>query len=367
MAAAQQGIKIGLLFDFVFPPPSSWDVKADFIGGLTLTFDEATEDGLLDRPVELVERWVEGLPRGAVKPVVDAWQELADEGCVLIIGPMISENAIAVREHIDRGGFVPSLTWSGTDEWLGHWTFAVSDGNLSVESAFIAHLAARAGHRRLGVSYERSIIGSEYLSWLRQACDREGIDIVATHPIAQTEADATDLVAALQAASPDAIAHVGFGLGLLRINMALGAAGWDPPRYTTTAWENCFLNDDLFKAFVGWVGLEHYDEENPVGEAFLDRFEKRFDRRQGYAYPLYAHDIGRVVAQALAHAQPLSPSGVRAGLERVRLLPAACGSAGNLLSLGPYAHRAWNDPRYLVARSVGADTTTTEFRGRYDG
>jgi branched-chain amino acid transport system substrate-binding protein len=364
---AHSGIKVGVLVDFVYPAPGVWDVKADFIDGLELTFEEAFASGLIDRPIELVERWVEGLPRGAVKPVLDAYDELVDEGCVVIIGPLISENAIPLREHIERGGFVPSISWCGTEAWLGEWTFALSDGSLTEEPYVIASLLAEAGHRRIGVSYERSAIGTEYLHYLRQACDLEGLEIVATATIAQTVSDATDLVDALHLPNVDAIVHVGFGLGLVRINEALAAAGWDPPRYTTTAWETCYVSDELFEAFQGWIGIAHYDETNTVGQTWLDRFEAKYGRRPEYEYSLYPHDVGRVIATALARAEPISPTGVKLGLEQVKMLHAACGSPGTRISFGNQRRNGWHGVGYLTARSINDDLKSTRLRGRAIG
>lgn len=360
-------IKIGLLFDLVFPEPGSWKVQQDFIDGVQMAIDEGLERGLIDRSVELIRRDVNGLPRGSTKAVVDAWQEIVDEGAILILGPMITENAVVVREHVERGNFVPSISWAGSEDWLGEWCFALSDGSLSEEPFVIANLIAATGMTRIGVTYERSAIGTEYLSYLREACDIAGLDIVATAPIAQTAVDATGPIATLKAGEPDAIVHVGFGFALIRINEALDAIGWDPPRYTTTAWENGFISDQIFAAFQHWIGLEHYDEENPVGQAVLDRFNQRNGRRPEYPYALYGFDTGNIVVHALSHAEPLSPTGVKNGLERVKMLPAACGSAGTRISFGKWKRNGWHGAGYLTARQVAADLSSTILRGRHDG
>ena len=55
-------IKIGVLIDFVLPPPSAWNIRDDFLEATRLTFDDAVAAGRLDRPVELVIRECEGLP-----------------------------------------------------------------------------------------------------------------------------------------------------------------------------------------------------------------------------------------------------------------------------------------------------------------
>lgn len=368
IASAHAPIRIGMLFDFLFPEPGTWDVGRDVVDGFLLATEEGRERGLIDRPIELVRRTVDGLPRGEVRTAIRAWQELVDEGSLLIVGPLVSENAIAIREHVERAEqYVASISWCGSEEWLGEWTFALSDGSLSEEPFYIANLIAKSGHSRVGVSYEQSHIGSEYLRYLRQACDVSGIDIVAMAPIAQTSTDADAVVATLRRSEPDVLVHVGFGLALMRINHSLAAVGWDPPRYTTTAWENGFLSDEIFDSFRDWIGLEHYDEDNEVGQAVLDRFAARFGRRPEYTYPLYGYDLGNVVVHALAYAEPLSPTGVKNGLERVKMLPAATGSAGTHISYGRWKRNGWHGAGYLTARSVADDLASTVMRGRIDG
>ena len=56
IASAHRPIKIGMLFDFLFPPPGTWDVGCDVVDGFMLAVDEGRDRGLIDRPVELVRR-----------------------------------------------------------------------------------------------------------------------------------------------------------------------------------------------------------------------------------------------------------------------------------------------------------------------
>ena len=187
-------MRIGVLIDFILPPPSHWNVRSDFLDAARITFDDATASGQLDRPVELVIREVEGLPRGTVKAVIDAYGELADEGCLGVFGPMISESAVPLREAIEDRFRIPAISWCGADEWHGEWTFSLSNGSLTDEPYVIANLIAQRGLRRAAVSYERSLIGQKYLRSFRDACRVEGITIVGEEAIAQSGVDATDVV-----------------------------------------------------------------------------------------------------------------------------------------------------------------------------
>jgi hypothetical protein len=61
------------------------------------------------------------------------------------------------------------------------------------------------------------------------------------------------------------------------------------------------------------------------------------------------------ILAAFSDAAPLSPLSVKDALERVKMLPAACGSPGTRISFGPWIHRGWVGAGYLVARTLDPD------------
>jgi hypothetical protein len=84
----------------VFPDPATFDRTIGEV--IRLRFDEAMAAGEVDRPVELIVRTGRGLPQGTAMAVQDAWRErreLADEGALVIIGPGITDNCMAVVPH----------------------------------------------------------------------------------------------------------------------------------------------------------------------------------------------------------------------------------------------------------------------------
>src|SRR5262249_60278532 len=62
-----------------------------------------------------------------------------------------------------------------------------------------------------------------------------------------------------------------------------------------------------------------------------------------------AYDMGRLLAEGVARAPELTRAGIRAGLERVKALPAATGRAGTLMGFGNWDRGALKGP-YLVLR-----------------
>jgi ABC-type branched-subunit amino acid transport system substrate-binding protein len=348
-------IKIGYLMDFRLPPDFPQTMREDLIKPFELVFAEALQQKVIDRPIQILYREPEGLPKGSVKAVIDAYGELVEEGCLLVYGPNITDNAVPTREAIEQRFRVPAISVTGTEDWLGEWTFAFPMGSMTDEPIFWADLLTKRGYREVGVLVEQSLVGESYLRNFRRACKHKDIRIVAEASIAQTAQDVGDAVRSLHDAKAAALVHCGFGFGVVRASPVLAALGWDPPRFTGTAFQNAWLHPMMWNALLGWTGIDQYDEENLVGQRFLDQFEAACGRRPEYCVPVVNRDIATTLLHALADAHPLSPRGVKEALERVKMLPAASGAPGTRISLGKWGRRAWVGAGYLVARRLDPD------------
>jgi len=358
-------IKLGYLFDFRLPEFYPKEMRADLTQTFSLGFEDGLKQGMIDRPVEIVFREVEGLPKGTVKAVIDAYGELVDEGCLAIFGPSITDNAVPTREAIEQRFRVPAISVTGSEDWLGEWTFSFPMGSLTDEPIFWAQLLSKGGHTEVGVLVEQSLVGDSYVASFRNACRDAGIRIVAEERIAQTAQDVGDAVRKVREAKPTALVHCGFGFGILHVNSVLETLGWDPPRFTSTAFENAWINAVLWNAFLGWTGIDQYDEANLVGQRFLDRYAEVYERRPQYCLPVVNRDIATVLLRAFADARPLSPRGVKEALERVKMLPAASGAPGTMLRFGTWSHRAWMGAGYLVARRLDPDGINSHLVDRF--
>src|SRR6204780_2596403 len=193
-------IKIGYLMDFKLPPGFPEELFASFTQTFDLIFEEALQQGLMDRPVQMIYREVEGLPKGSVKAVIDAFGELVDEGCLVVFGPNITDNCVPTKEAIEERFKVPAISVCGTDDWLGGCTFSFPQGSMPEEPIFLADLIGKRGITEIGVLMEQSLIGQSYLKNLRTACQRKGIRIVAEVAVAQTAQDINEAVRTLHEA-----------------------------------------------------------------------------------------------------------------------------------------------------------------------
>src|SRR5713101_6242915 len=189
-----QPIKLGYLFDFVLPEGYPQEMRADLTQSFELVFEQGLAQGMIDRPIEIVFREVEGLPKGSVKAVIDAFGELVDEGCLAVFGPNITDNCVPTREAIEERFRVPAISVTGSDDWLGEWTFAFPQGSLTDEPIFWADLLVKAGHTTVGVLMEQSLVGQTYVRHFQAACRRRGLRIVAQEAVPQTAQDVADAV-----------------------------------------------------------------------------------------------------------------------------------------------------------------------------
>jgi hypothetical protein len=186
-------------------------------------------------------------------------------------------------------------------------------------------------------------------------------------PVPQVESNKTAAMSTLLEHKPDAIVHVGFGLGVIGMNAALEALGWVPPRYTTTAFEFAATSAWWREQFAGWIGLDQYDERNETCRQFLDKFEARHGHRPEYFFPPYCYDVGRLMLTALATARPLSGPGVKDALERIKMMPAATGAPGTRLRFGRYIRHGWMGSEFLVARRVLPDASRSVLYATIEG
>lgn len=109
MAYESEGepIKLGYLFDFKLPDGFPPEQRDHLLVPFELVFADGLAAGLVGRPVEIVFREVEGLPKGSVKAVIDAFGDLVDDGCLAVFGPAITDNAVPTREASSGGSRCP--------------------------------------------------------------------------------------------------------------------------------------------------------------------------------------------------------------------------------------------------------------------
>ena len=127
-------IKIGWLGSALDGPGGGYDKIH------RLAFDEAAEQGLLDRPVEFVLHAENGLPQGSAKNATDGFRYLVDEGCIGVAGAYSSDNAITVGPLANELQ-VPLISWCGTERLQGDYCFRLGNGDCGGDAALVVGVA----------------------------------------------------------------------------------------------------------------------------------------------------------------------------------------------------------------------------------
>ena len=359
-------IRLGYLIDFTLPDGYPQEGRDDLVLPFELVFGQGHAQGMIDRPVEIVFREVEGLPKGTSKAVIDAFEELVDQGCLAVFGPHITDNCVPTREAIEERFRVPAISVTGTDDWLGEWTFSLPQGSMTDEPIFWADLLAKDGHTEIGALIEQSLVGDTYIRNFRKACAAWGLRIVAEEWIPQTGQDIEKAVRKLYDAKPEAIVHCGFGFGIVLLSPVLDAA-----RLESAAVHGHGISErvDPRGDVAGDRGL---DRVRPVrrsepGRPTISR-SLRIELRPApeYCVPVVNHDVATVAAPRVRRRPSVDAArgqgGPRTGEDdpsrwQERQVP-VCPSGS-----GPGA--GWMGAGYLVARQLDPEFGRSHLVGRF--
>ena len=348
---SNEPIRIGLMQDW----GPGRQITQDFFDALALAFDEALETGLIGRPVQTVLREELAYPLGSDEGVVNAWQDLVDnEGVLGVIGPQVAQANVLVRDLVNEQG-VPMLSYCATPEFYGEYCFSLTNGFFPDEMRILIRHLKEKRYGSIGILYDDNQQGHEYLKYCRLASERHAMDIkievMSFHEL--SPAEVTQHLEKIRNAEADAFVYLGNANLLKAIGPALKAMNWNPPRFMGVPMIYChYIGGQEGMALLdGWVGIDQYHEGNLEFAVMRNKFEQRYGRRPIHMYSAMGWDNGRTIAEALHFAPELTPKGLKIGLENVRLLPAAIGAPGNMISFAEYDHRGWKG-RYLLLRKV---------------
>ena len=125
---------------------------------------------------------------------IDGYRELVDAGVLCTIGPLITDNSLALAPVINAAG-VPAVTWTGTDRYFGEYCFNLGNGGLAEEAAMMATWIRRRGYKTVGMIHEISPGGVEYASNFRYYAARERLDILIEAYTTQIPDDLEEIAA----------------------------------------------------------------------------------------------------------------------------------------------------------------------------
>jgi ABC-type branched-subunit amino acid transport system substrate-binding protein len=365
MTKSREPYRIGYLQDWMLEMQAYYD-QLDMA---KLAFDEAYENGLIDRPVELVMREIVGPVQGQVQPLIDAYKELVNkERCLAVMGPHITEVCIPFARHVKEAR-VPCLSYASTYHFPGEYCFIIPNGTFNEETGLIADHLKRRGVKRVGVLREDNSISDEYVDYFRGHCRLQGMTIVSDQIIPNFISDReTELVPRLEAirdSGAEAIMYMAYGMTIYEVFTGVQEAikrwNWNIVPVTITTWVAITCPGFSYwpvdikehpEFAEGWVGVDQIDEGNSVFQRVLDRFEKKHGRRPFHCYASIGYDNANAMAVALSRMETPTPEGLKNALQSIRRLRAATGGPGTMISFGPHDRRGLKGTDFLVLRTI---------------
>jgi ABC-type branched-subunit amino acid transport system substrate-binding protein len=349
-------VKIGFLSDL----PSGAGV-ARSLDPILLAFEDAMIEGRLTHPIELFAMHALGLPYGSADYVVAAFRELVDRGCSIVLSTGVTNNAVVLRDVINEV-HVPYITMAGTTTFVGDYCFLLPNGGHSEEATIVAAYLADRGLRRVVLTGEGTDGDVEYRKFFEEQASLYGLEIIETYyfPNDPTDAEVDAELERFRSLEPDALAYVGFGINTKQFGQSLKRIGWDPPRAMNTAILWAFAGGEWAEALEGWVGIDqtnndHDDvEPNRNYKAMIDRFEKRFGNRRDSTMTALFYDQGRSAAEAIINGPSQDGPGLKAGLERIAMMPSTLGGPRTYIGFGPNDHRGYRGD-FMFMKELRAD------------
>ena len=330
-------VRIGILYDY----PQQGD---GFETSLRLGLDDVAASGRLDREVEFVSVQAAGLPTGSEHDMLRAFLELDDAGCLLVVGPAISDNALITTPIGDDIGLV-TINYTGGDLTRGVYGFHYQVGSLEEEPAVLASRLQARGLARPAIVQDRSPIGRRYAECFEDARGALGLELAGSTMVSPLAEDLSAQLAALRDLSPDSLVYLGLGQASRAVALALDALGWDVPVVANSALMFGYAVPDWRDGWAGWEYLDAIADDNVLRA----RLAERAPALAAGPTTCAGVDIGRLVGEALARTNHLTRDGIREALERVKRLPATCGYEGTTMGFGHFDHAAL-EGEFLVLR-----------------
>jgi hypothetical protein len=148
-------VKIGILIDMDLN-----QLLADWIDPTILAIEDALNEGVWAAvPVQLVIADARGLPRENYRKVIDGYRWLVEQGCVVVLGPMISDNCLVVQDTVNELG-VACIGWTGAHRFSSEYCFTVANGDIPTEGVMCAQWLAARGIEKVGMFWEAGLVGA---------------------------------------------------------------------------------------------------------------------------------------------------------------------------------------------------------------
>jgi ABC-type branched-subunit amino acid transport system substrate-binding protein len=350
-------VKIGVLIDM-----DLGQLLADWIDPTILAIEDALNEGVYGRgPIELVIADARGLPRENYRKVLDGYRWLVDQGCVVVLGPLISDNSLVVQDLVNELK-VACIGWTGAHKFASDYCFTVANGDIPTEGVMCAQWLAARGIEKVGMFWEQGSSGRDYADYFRDTALQLGLKVMREVKLEPNPRGLKDDLALMRDLGVEGIYYGGYGYATFHFAEAFRALEWDPPRVMGTAFMFYSNSNKWAEGLEGWHGVDQLGEDgaNENYNAMVRRFEARFGRTTRNVVVALAYDTARVAIHGIGNAAIPEPRWVKEGMERIRWMPATNGGPGTYIQFGPSDRKGYK----------GDFLTIRELRGgelRFDG
>lgn len=356
-------IKIGILMDmphrihrFAFP---TYD----------LVKEQYQASGRLERDVEFVTRWVYGAPTGYIQDAIDGYNELCDQGCLVVVGPNHSDNNVALVPTVEKRK-VPAIMLGATAENLSEHVFTIPWASIPDDAYVMTSWLKQKGYKKVCMTWDSVWHGLEYVKHFRIATARAGIRVLADYRFSVISSDARHeimkrVASDHRALKPDAIVHFGTGNTSVPYAKAVREIGWDIPRITNGGFFQANF-EYSWQDMEDWVGTSLWDDDNVTLRKFHEQYKQRYPEDDVVAYtpePIAVwRDAMTVALEGIILAPIMTPHGLKEGIETIRCLPASAGGPRQMISFGQYDRRGNKGADVVVLRRLKSGRTVQEAR-----
>jgi branched-chain amino acid transport system substrate-binding protein len=349
-------VKVGILIDM-----DIGQLVSDWVDATILAVEDALNEGVYDRPVKVVVADARGLPRENFLKARKGYEWLCDQGCVVVFGPMISDNSLQLQELINRRK-VPCIAWTGAWRFASEYCFTIANGDVPTEGVMCAQWLKAQGHQKIGMFWEQGSSGRDYAGFFREEADRLGLTIARDVKLGPNPRGLTEHLRSMREDDITGIYYGGYGYATFHFAKAFQELAWDPPRIMGTAFMFYSNTNEWARGLEGWHGIDQLGEDgtNPNYDAMIERFEKRFHRVSRNVVVALAYDTARSGIHGIGNASMATPEEVRDGLERIRWMPATNGGPGTYIQFGPWDHKGYKGDFLTIRELRGGDL-------RFDG
>jgi ABC-type branched-subunit amino acid transport system substrate-binding protein len=350
-------VKIGILVDM-----DIGQLLADWIDPTMLAIEDALNEGVYSRgPIQLVVADARGLPRENYRKVLDGYRWLVEQGCVVVLGPMISDNCLLLQDLANELG-VACIGWTGAHRFSSEYCFTVANGDIPTEGVMCAQWLKAQELNKVGLFWEQGSSGKDYADYFRDTALQLGLTVMREVKLEPNPRGLKDDLALMRDLGVEGLYYGGYGYATFHFAEAFKALDWDPPRVMGTAFMFYSNSNKWAEGLEGWHGVDQLGEDgaNPNYNAMVSRFETRFGRTTRNVVVALAYDTARAAIHGIANAAIPAPRWVKEGLEKIRWMPATNGGPATYVQFGPWDHKGYK----------GDFLTIRELRGgelRFDG